>query len=108
MARRKKYPQLKHLLNICYCLNISLSDFFTQNNFESLKIDSQKLSTKISVKSCGGDKQEVKQTVAVLHKKGEYPSETRVSTLISQPGYFRYKKVRMAFKEENQILFFKA
>ena len=43
--------------------------------------------------------QEVKQAVSTLIHKGEYPSEARVSQLISQPGYFRYKKVRMALKE---------
>lgn len=43
--------------------------------------------------------QEVRQAVCALIQKGEYPSEARVSQLISQPGYFRYKKVRMALKE---------
>jgi hypothetical protein len=38
--------------------------------------------------------QEVEQAVCSLYKAGEYPSEARVSQLISQPGYFRYKKVR--------------
>ncbi len=38
--------------------------------------------------------QEVKQAVRSLHQAGEYPSEVRVSQLISQPGYFRYKEVR--------------
>ena len=46
----KSIPQLKHILNICYCLDISLFDFLIQNNFESIKIDSQKLPTKILVK----------------------------------------------------------
>ncbi len=43
--------------------------------------------------------QEVRQAVSTLIEKGEYPSEARVSRLISQPGYFRYKKVRMALKD---------
>ena len=38
--------------------------------------------------------QEVQQAVLNLHLAGEYPSEARVSQLISQPGYFRYKEVR--------------
>ena len=42
---------------------------------------------------------EVRQAVSTLIQKGEYPSEARVSQLISQPGYFRYKKVRMALEE---------
>ncbi|HEY9771306.1 MAG TPA: hypothetical protein V6C71_22905 [Coleofasciculaceae cyanobacterium] len=171
----KSTPQLKHILSICYCLNISLLDFLTQNNFEYLKIDSQKLPTKILVKrvslqNCDIQKierflesvlndqnskpttmkevakklaidqrtlskhfselckaistryqsyqaqirrkkideccQEVKQAVALLHRKGEYPSEARVSKLISQPGYFRYKKVRMALKESKSYIDF--
>ena len=167
-CRRKSLPQLKHILNICYALNISLLDFFTQNNFEFLKIDSQKLPCKISSKRVSPqnldlqkvekflhsvlqdrdstpttmkeiarelaidqrtlskhfpelcqaistkfrnyqakirrrkiDKscQEVRQAVFTLIQTGEYPSEARVSRLISQPGHFRYKKVRMALKE---------
>ncbi len=43
--------------------------------------------------------QEVRQAVALLYRKGECPSEARVSASISQPGYFRYKKVRMALKK---------
>ncbi|MEO1339941.1 MAG: hypothetical protein AAFV28_02070 [Cyanobacteria bacterium J06635_13] len=42
---------------------------------------------------------EVSRAVFTLIQKGEHPSEARVSQLISQPGYFRYVKVRMAFKE---------
>ncbi|MDJ0636873.1 MAG: TniQ family protein [Xenococcaceae cyanobacterium MO_188.B29] len=38
--------------------------------------------------------QEVEQAVHDIYKSGEYPSEARVSKLISQPGYFRYKEVR--------------
>ena len=38
--------------------------------------------------------QEVQQAVSNLHLSGEYPSEARVSQLITQPGYFRYKEVR--------------
>ena len=171
----KSIPQLKYILSICYCLDISLCDFFTQNNFKFLKINYRKLSNKISVKRVSPQNfdfqkiekvlnsvlndqqstpttmkevaktlainqrtiskhfpelskaisakyrshhakiremkineccQEVRQTVAVLHQRGEYPSEARVSTLISQPGYFRYKKVRMALKEAKSNLNF--
>ncbi|MEL6439069.1 MAG: hypothetical protein AAFQ80_07445 [Cyanobacteria bacterium J06621_8] len=42
---------------------------------------------------------EVRQAVSTLIQKGEYPSEARVSQLISEPGYFRYEKVRMTLKE---------
>jgi hypothetical protein len=38
--------------------------------------------------------QEVEQAVLDIDASGEYPSEARVSQLISQPGYFRYKEVR--------------
>ncbi len=50
--------------------------------------------------------QEVRQAFAILHQRGEYPSEARVSTLISQPGFFRYKKVRMALKDAKSRLCF--
>lgn len=167
-CKGKSIPQLKHILNICYSLNISILIFFTLENFKSLKLDSQKLPYKISDKRVSPQDfdfpkiesflqsvlndhdsmpttmkevakklainqrtlskhfpklcqaisnryrshqalirrkkideccQEVRQAVAFLQKKGEYPSEARVSTLISQTGYFRYKKVRMALKE---------
>ncbi len=42
---------------------------------------------------------EIKQAVISLYQSGEYPTEARVSQLISQPGYFRYKEVRKALKE---------
>ncbi len=50
--------------------------------------------------------QEVRQAVSVLYQRGEYPSEVRVSQLISQPGYFRYKKVRMALKDAKSEIHF--
>ncbi|MBE9168633.1 hypothetical protein IQ238_14330 [Pleurocapsales cyanobacterium LEGE 06147] len=34
-----------------------------------------------------------------IYKLGEYLIEARVSQLISQPGYFRYKEVRDALKK---------
>ena len=42
---------------------------------------------------------EIKQAVISLYQSGEYPTEARVSQLISQPGYFRYKEVRKVLKE---------
>ncbi|MEM7590649.1 MAG: TniQ family protein [Cyanobacteria bacterium P01_A01_bin.83] len=50
--------------------------------------------------------QEVRQAVSTLIQRGEYPSEARVSQLISQPGYFRYKKVRIALKQAISNLIF--
>ncbi|MBW4534277.1 MAG: TniQ family protein [Pleurocapsa minor HA4230-MV1] len=51
----------------------------------------QKQQTSERIQKCC---QEVEQTVRNLHQAGKYPSEARVSQLISQPGYFRYKEVR--------------
>lgn len=50
--------------------------------------------------------QEVRQAVSILIHNGEYPSEARVSQLISKPGYFRYKKVRMALKDTKSSILF--
>lgn len=168
-CKSKSLPELRVVLAVCYCLNISLFDFVTikQQSFQSLEIDLQKLPksshTKrasprtlnytttekylldvlksykppltmkevaeqlninqrtirshfphlckaISAKyrnyqrqqtqeriqtSC----QEVEQAVSNLHQAGEYPSEARVSQLISQPGHFRYKEVRKSLNK---------
>ena len=173
----KSIPKLKFILNICYCLDISLLSFLELEPtvFESLEIDFQKLPNKGDVqrvspknfnpqkienalqqilnsqhippptmkevaKRLGFDRriisehcpelckaisakyrryqnqiraikideccQEVRQAVNTLIEKGEYPSEARVSRLISQPGYFRYKKVRMALKDAKSKLNF--
>ena len=169
-AKGKSLPSLKFILNICYCLDISLLSFFTlePKAFECLQTNSKRLSNaanvkRISPKNFDAEKiekdlqtiissqdtpkptmkevaakigfdirvisehfpelckaisnqcrrdcnrvqarkieescKEVRQAVSTLIQKGEYPSEARVSQLISQPGYFRYKKVRMALKE---------
>ena len=166
----KSLPSLKFILNICYCLDISLLNFLKleQKAFESLTAASKRVpdvvtATRVSPKNFNAHKiekalkaiinsqdtspptmkevaeklgfdirvisghfpelcktisnryrrdrnrvravrieeccQEVRQAVSTLIQKGEYPSEARVSQLISQPGYFRYKKVRMALKE---------
>lgn len=162
-------------MNICYALNISITDIVVQNEFELLKIDIQKLPCEIKYKrvspknldftkiekylqsvlldrnstpttmkevarklavnqrtlskhfpelcqaisekyrnyraklskrnidiSC----REVRQAVFTLIKRGEYPSEARVSQLITKPGNFRYKKVKMALEEVKSELFF--
>lgn len=175
----KSIPNLKHILNICYCLDISLLNFVTleETAFQSLKINPQKLCNKIRIKRAsprnfdsreielslqtiltsqqnppptmkevaeklGFDRriisdhypelckaisaryfyyqrliraqkiedccQQVREAVIFLVKRGEYPSEARVSDLISQPGYFRYKKVRMALRDAKSNLNFKA
>lgn len=51
----------------------------------------QKSLTEERIQNCC---QEVETVVYQVLLAGEYPSETKVSKLISQPGYFRYKKVR--------------
>ena len=175
----KSIPNLKYILNICYCLDISLLNFVTleETAFQSLKINPQKLCNKLRIKRAsprnfdykeielslqtilnsqqippptmrevaeklGFDRrtisdhypelckaisaryfyyqrliraqkiedccQQVREAVIFLVKRGEYPSEARVSDLISQPGYFRYKKVRMALRDAKSDLTFKA
>jgi len=47
---------------------------------------------------------EIKEVIASLYKSGEYPSESRVCQLISNPGYFRYNKVRLFYKKEVQSI----
>lgn len=42
---------------------------------------------------------EVKQAVLKLYSEDLYPSEGRVSQLLSRPGYLRYKQVRAAIEE---------
>jgi transcriptional regulator with XRE-family HTH domain len=37
---------------------------------------------------------EVQEIVFKLHHQGEYPTEARVSELMSNPGYFRYNQIR--------------
>ena len=163
-CKSKSFPELRAILTVCYCLDISLFDFVTlkQQVFQSPRIAPQRLPksprTKraspkifdrrttekylvsilnsserplkmkevsrrlnidqrtiygyfpnlckaISAKYRKYQKQqtaeriqkccqEVEQAVCNLHQAGEYPSEARVSQLISQPGYFRYKEVR--------------
>ncbi|MEA5592996.1 hypothetical protein [Rivularia sp. UHCC 0363] len=56
------------------------------SNFE--KINYQK-----NIQECC---EEVEQIVIDLYKKGIYPTEAKVSEIISRPGFFRYKQVRDA------------
>ena len=175
----KSSPNLKYILNICYCLDISLLNFINleETAFQSLKINPQKLSNQSRIKrvsprnfdsreielslqtilnsqqtppptmrevaeKLGFDRRtisdhypelckaisaryfyyqrlirakkiedcckQVREAVIFLVKRGEYPSEVRVSDLISQPGYFRYKKVRMALRDAKSNLNFQA
>jgi len=52
-------------------------------------------------KSC----QEVEQAVTKLYQVGEYPTEVKVSKLISSPGFLRYRKVRGTFNKARSLLF---
>ena len=47
---------------------------------------------------------EVKQAVLTLHASGEYPSEAKVSQLITRPGFFRYKQVRQTLQDARRNL----
>lgn len=47
---------------------------------------------------------EARQIALHLHKKGVYPSESRVSELMSMPGHLRYKKVRAVLQEVQREL----
>lgn len=48
--------------------------------------------------------QEIKEAIVLLQQSGEYPIESRVCKLISNPGYFRYKRVRLFYKKEVQSI----
>ena len=164
-CREKSLPELRSLLKICYCFDISLLDFvlFQEKAFQSLQLNSQRLPSscrakRVSPKTIeintienhlqdilhssdtspltmkevaerlGIDQRtlkchfpslckaisakyrsyqqaskargieacckEIEQAVIHLYQLGEYPTEARVSKLISQPGYLRYKEVR--------------
>jgi transcriptional regulator with XRE-family HTH domain len=47
---------------------------------------------------------EVRQAALQLHKQGEYPTEARVSHLLTKPGCLRYKEVRSALDEARHQL----
>ena len=168
-CKGKSTPELRGILSVCYCFDISLLDFvrLKQQAFRSLQIDPQKLPNKLNPKRpspktfdyvatekylhnilnhmehplamkevairlnidrriiysyfpklCKAISakyrsyqqqqtaeriqkccQEVEQVVHSLRQVGEYPSEARVSQLISQPGYFRYKEVRKSLNK---------
>jgi len=64
----------------------------------------RKLETAKRIENCC---KEIEQAVHQIYRSGEYPSEARVSELISQPGYFRYKEVRDTFKNSVANVIFK-
>ena len=73
-CKGKSTPQLKHILNVCYALDISLLDFSVKNNFEKLKIDSQKLLHKIlslRVSPQNFDFLEIEKLKQVARKQGK-------------------------------------
>ena len=47
---------------------------------------------------------EIEEAVVELNRQNIYPSESNVSKLISKPGYFREKEVRIALKKARQKL----
>lgn len=47
---------------------------------------------------------EVKEIVLSLNTQGVYPTEARVSELMANPGFFRYKQVRAAFHDARREL----
>ncbi|MDJ0715812.1 MAG: hypothetical protein QNJ54_16535 [Prochloraceae cyanobacterium] len=169
-SKGKSTPELKMLLTICYCLDISLLDLITlkKKAFEFPQINPQRLPTAPRIQSASPrafdyeavenylqtildnpeippptmkevakrlrlDRRtifsyfptlskaisakyrcyqkletakriencckEIEQAVHQIYRLGEYPSEARVSELISQPGYFRYKQVRNSWKK---------
>jgi transcriptional regulator with XRE-family HTH domain len=171
----KNLPSLSTLLQICYNLNISLSQFLTQdfnltvNQSQNLKIEtelpknkrlsprnldlshvehtltlilSQDSESILTIKEIAEQLQvnrralsryfpelcqkivakrrnyrhichlfmidqccqEIKEAIASLHQLGEHPTESRVCELINNPGYLRYKKVRLHYKQEVQSL----
>ncbi|MEA5623208.1 hypothetical protein [Nostoc sp. UHCC 0251] len=46
--------------------------------------------------------QEVQQICAKLYQDGMYPSEARVSQLMTKPGYLMYKQVRTILLQQAQ------
>jgi DNA-binding XRE family transcriptional regulator len=168
-CKGKSVPELRAILTVCYCFDISLLNLTTlkPQAFHSLRIDPQRLPSRlrpkrtspktfdcvatemylhkvlnnlehpltmketarklnidqriiynyfpnlcqaISAKYRSHQKQqtaeriqkscrEVEHAVRNLYLAGEYPSEARVSQLISQPGYFRYRQVRKSLNQ---------
>ncbi len=164
-CKGKSKPELRVILLICYCLDISLIDFISlkQTAYESVQIYYQRLpisskaskrspkvferekikiylqgvlndsatspmnlqeisealgfhkktiskhfpdlckaitrkyrsykkrQTEIRIQNCC---QEIEEIVLNLHQSGDYPTEARISQLLSHPGHLRYKKVR--------------
>jgi hypothetical protein len=59
----------------------------------------RKESKALHLKSVEQSCQEVQQISAKLCNDGIYPSETRVSQVMTKPGYFRYKQVRATLQQ---------
>ncbi len=47
---------------------------------------------------------EIRQVTQMLYDKGEYPTEEKVTQLLSHPSYLRYKSIREAFNQAQQQL----
>lgn len=78
----------KHFPKLCHAIVVK------RRNLE--KINHQK-----NIQDCC---QEVKQAAINLYKKGIYPTEAKVSEIISRPGFFRYKQVRDALHSTRKEL----
>ncbi|MBD1893721.1 TniQ family protein [Coleofasciculus sp. FACHB-129] len=48
--------------------------------------------------------EEVRRIAVDLYNQGKYPNESLISNLVSKPGHFRDKKVRLALKEVHREL----
>lgn len=48
--------------------------------------------------------EEVRRIAVDLYSQGKYPNESVISELVSKPGHFRHKKVRLALKEVHREL----
>ncbi len=70
----------KHFPELCHAIVVK------RRNFEKIKYQK-------NIQECC---EEVKQTAIDLYKEGIYPTEAKVSEIISRPGFFRYKQVRDA------------
>jgi AraC-like DNA-binding protein len=78
----------RHFPDLCYAIAAKSRQYLHACRLEAV------------AQSC----EEVRQATLNLHSQGEYPTEARVSQLISKPGYFRYKKVRAALSEARHEL----
>ncbi|MBD2536435.1 TniQ family protein [Nostoc flagelliforme FACHB-838] len=174
-CKGESIPSIKSLLQICYCLKISVLDFLTQgvesaSSLETMRLPPSQVATKARATSKVFDTnrveqdlkaiimsnespppsmeevarrlncdrrtiykhfrhlcttisgkyltyrkasylqtieeccKEIREITVKLHNQNEYPTEARVSALMSRPGFFRYKKVRSALNKIRQEL----